>query len=94
VVVDLTIHHQPVPAVATLTLKNIPDALHRQLKERAVQNRRSLNSEAIHCLEQALATTLTDPEAYLARIRPLRQKTTRLPLTEERLHAAKAEGRL
>ena len=79
--------------MATLTLKNIPDDLHRQLKEQAARNRRSLNSEAIHCLEQALAAVPTDPDTYLARIRPLREKTTRLPLTEERLRAAREEGR-
>lgn len=79
--------------MASLTLKNIPDALHRQLKERAAQNRRSLNSEAIHCLEEALATRATDPDAYLNRIRPVREKTARLPLTEKRLRTAKEEGR-
>ncbi|MEX2401130.1 MAG: Arc family DNA-binding protein [Rhodothermales bacterium] len=79
--------------MATLTLKNIPTELHRRLKERAARNRRSLNNEAIHCLEQALAAAPTEPESYLDRIRPLRQKTNRLPLTEERLRAAREEGR-
>ena len=79
--------------MASLTLKNIPESLHERLKERAARNRRSLNSEAIHCLEAALAAAPTDAEAYLARIRPLRAKTQRLPLTEGRLQAAREEGR-
>jgi len=33
--------------MANLTLRNVPDELHRRLKERAKRNRRSLNQEAI-----------------------------------------------
>jgi plasmid stability protein len=33
--------------VATLTIKNLPDALYAQLKTRAAAHRRSINSEAI-----------------------------------------------
>ena len=33
--------------MTTLTLKNIPDELHAQLKESAERNRRSLNSEIL-----------------------------------------------
>ena len=43
--------------MATLTLKNVPDDLHRRLKARAEQNHRSLNREAIRCLEASVATT-------------------------------------
>ncbi len=38
----------------TLTLKNIPDLVYQRLKASAEENRRSLNSEAIVCLEMAL----------------------------------------
>lgn len=41
--------------MATLTLKNVPDDLHRRLKARAEQNHRSLNREAIRCLEESVA---------------------------------------
>ena len=41
--------------MATLTLKNVPDDLHRRLKERARTNHRSLNREAIRVLESGLA---------------------------------------
>ena len=39
----------------TITLKNVPDELHRRLKERAERHHRSLNREAIRCLEAAVA---------------------------------------
>lgn len=37
---------------ATLTLKNIPDAVYERLKRSAEAHRRSVNSEAIACLER------------------------------------------
>lgn len=40
--------------MATITLKNVPDDLHQRLKASAARNRRSMNSEALVRLEQAL----------------------------------------
>ncbi|MFM8717961.1 MAG: FitA-like ribbon-helix-helix domain-containing protein [Chthoniobacterales bacterium] len=37
----------------SLTLKDMPAKLHGALKKRAQRNRRSLNQEALYCLEQA-----------------------------------------
>jgi plasmid stability protein len=45
---------------ATITLKNVPPELHRSLKEMAKKHKRSLNQEAIHCLEGALAMSVSD----------------------------------
>jgi len=39
--------------MATLTLKDMPAKLHSALKKRARSNRRSLNQEALYCLERA-----------------------------------------
>lgn len=39
---------------ATITLKNIPDAIYEQLKQAAEAHHRSLNSEVIACLETQL----------------------------------------
>ena len=39
--------------MATLTLKDMPAKLHSALKKRAQRNRRSLNQEALYCLERA-----------------------------------------
>ena len=40
--------------MSTLTIRGVPDELHRRLKERAERNRRSLNAETVLLLEQAL----------------------------------------
>ncbi len=56
----------------TLTLKNIPDAVYERLKAAAEAHRRSLNSEAIVCLESVLMPTKMAPSERLARARELR----------------------
>ena len=60
--------------MATLTLRNVPDHLHRLLKERAARNHRSLNNEAIHCLEAAVRNDTTDEADLLARITQFRER--------------------
>jgi len=40
--------------MATLVIKNLPESLHMQLKERALRNNRSLNKEAVAVLEKAI----------------------------------------
>ncbi|GAB6058877.1 FitA-like ribbon-helix-helix domain-containing protein [Desulfonatronum parangueonense] len=57
---------------ATLTLKNIPDEVYMRLRAAAAANRRSLNSEAIVCLEAALLPGKVKPGERLARARELR----------------------
>ena len=56
----------------TLTLKNIPDEVYERLKAAAGLHRRSLNSEAIVCLESVLMPTKLIPGERLARARALR----------------------
>lgn len=56
----------------TLTLKNIPDEVYERLKAAAARHRRSLNSEAIVCLESVLTPTRISPDERLARARELR----------------------
>ena len=41
--------------MATLNVKNLPDALYRRLKQRARRERRSVAQEVASILEQALA---------------------------------------
>ena len=53
----------------TLTLKNIPDAVYDRLKLAAEMHRRSLNSEAIVCLESVLLPTKMMPSERIARAR-------------------------
>jgi plasmid stability protein len=80
--------------MATLTIKNCPDALYAQLKERAARHRRSLNSEAIVALEQSLAQPDTaDTDALLASLRRGRAKLKGIYLTDRDLKAARESGR-
>jgi len=60
--------------MATITLKNIPDDLHRRLKERAARHRRSLNGEILSTLEMAVRSEPVDPRAFIARIQDLRPR--------------------
>ena len=56
----------------TLTLKNIPDHVYERLKWSAQMHRRSLNNEAIVCLETVLAPAGLPVAERLARARALR----------------------
>jgi len=49
--------------LSSLTLKNMPDDLLESLRQRAREQRRSLNSEAIILLEKALAADALAPPA-------------------------------
>ncbi len=56
----------------TLTLKNIPDTVYGRLKLSAEMHRRSLNREAIVCLESVLQPTKMMQSEPIARARELR----------------------
>lgn len=58
---DVTLNRNGGP-LATLTIRNIPNAVHARLKARAERNRRSLNSEAVLLLEQAIETLPDEAE--------------------------------
>ncbi|WP_404789873.1 FitA-like ribbon-helix-helix domain-containing protein [Altericista sp. CCNU0014] len=79
--------------MTNLTIKNMPEGLYQTLKQRALNNRRSLNSEVLVCLEQVLQDRHPDTQVALTRIRELRQKTVSHPLTDEILQQAKLDGR-
>jgi plasmid stability protein len=78
--------------MATITLKNIPKQLHQMLKQRAVRHHRSMNSEVIACLNQAVGSAQVDPESLIARARALRRKLS-VRLSEKDLSTLKGEGR-
>jgi plasmid stability protein len=80
--------------MATLTIKNIPDAVYEQLKQRAARHRRSVNSEIIVCLETVLGSRSVDPDTFLTSLRALRETISSVFVTEEDLRTAKEEGRL
>ena len=77
----------------TLTLKNIPDALYESLKASAEQHRRSLNSEAIVCLESVLLSGALSVQDRLSRARQLRASLGAIKMHEADIKAFKREGR-
>ena len=50
----------------TLTVRDIPDRVYARLKERAARHRRSLSSEIVTLLEEALLAQPLDAEALIA----------------------------
>ena len=80
--------------MATLTIKNVPPELYELLKQRAGSNRRSINSEAIRCLELVLESERLDVEEWLEETRKLRAKWGDVELDDQFLRKAKDLGRL
>jgi plasmid stability protein len=78
--------------MAAITLKNIPEALHQALKQRALSRRRSLNLEVIECLERVLFGKPMDVPAYLERVRRLRAATPG-QIDDEFIREARETGR-
>ena len=76
----------------TLTLKNIPDAVYERLRASAGLNRRSLNSEAIVCLESVLLPSRMTTGEQLQRARELRASLG-FRVTARDLDAFNREGR-
>ena len=77
----------------TLTLKNIPDDVYDRLKASAEAHRRSMNSEAIVCLESVLMPTKLPATERLARARALRSALPRGKFKARDVDAMKREGR-
>ncbi len=76
-----------------LTLKNVPEDLYEELKRRAAENRRSINSEAIVWLERAVRERPLDSNAYLANLHRVREGMKLPYVTDEELDRAIEEGR-
>jgi antitoxin FitA len=81
--------------MATLTLKNLPNAVLERLRRRAERQHRSVNREAIMILEAAVQpATPVDVDARLAQIQRLRITPRGTPITAAYITRAKREGRL
>jgi len=76
-----------------LTLKNIPDAIYDKLKNSAQAHRRSMNSEAIVCLEAVLFSARMTSTERLARARELRASLPKEKFRAKDIEAFKHEGR-
>jgi plasmid stability protein len=80
----------------TITLKNVPAKLHARLKAQAKANKRSLNQEAIVCIEFAIRSERPDPECFLAEACELRERIAgsgARPQSQKFLRQAIDEGR-
>ena len=77
----------------TMTLKNIPDAVYEGLKRAAEAHRRSMNSEAIVCLEAVLLPARPTPAERLTQARALRASLSKGPFTACAIDGLKREGR-
>jgi len=78
----------------TITVKNIPGDLYERLKQSATENRRSINSEIIVCIERAVQSRRHENiDDLLAKARKIRGKTSGHLLTDERFTELKALGR-
>lgn len=81
--------------MATLTIKNMPDALYQDLKQQAMLNHRSLNSEAIVSLALVVNKNRTSAQNILSNARAIRVKENPIiELTDEIINNAKQQGRL
>jgi plasmid stability protein len=79
---------------STLTLKGIPDEVYQRLRASADAHRRSLNGEAIVCLETVLLPGKIAPAERLARARMLRAGLPQGELRAADIDTLKGEGRL
>ncbi len=79
--------------MATLTVKNVPAELYERLRESSRAHRRSMNSEAIWCLERVLKNERVDPDSFLSRAREVRGSVSGINLSDRALREARNRGR-
>ncbi len=79
--------------LVNLTLKNIPDEVYALLKAAAEAHRRSLNSEAIVCLESALLLGRLSVSERLQRARQFRARLSQERFRASDIDSFKMEGR-
>lgn len=82
--------------MATITLKNVPDDLHARLKMQAKAHKRSLNQEALFCIEMATSSEPRALDRFLAEAKELRTRIAASgvpPLTRDFAREAINEGR-
>jgi plasmid stability protein len=76
----------------TLTIRNVPEGLHAQLKRRAEQHHRSLNSEVVHLLETILEEETLDRSEAVDRARRRREEGPTYSTEPEDLKRKMREG--
>lgn len=79
-----------------LTIKGVPVELHAELKRRAAAARRSLNSEILTCLEQALLVPehrSANPAEFVRQVREMQKAYQIKPITDAMASRYKRQGR-
>jgi antitoxin FitA len=76
-----------------LTLRNIPDEIYVRLKDLAATHRRSLNSEAINCLDSVLVQNKISAANRIERARDLRSGLRKTAFRIAHLDKLKRLGR-
>jgi hypothetical protein len=79
--------------MVTITVKNIPDEIYERLKLTAKANRRSINSQIITIIEEAVRSKKIDHEILLLQARQLREATAGYAITDEEFNQMKDAGR-
>ena len=79
----------------TITLRDVPKELLDRLKQRAEEDRRSLNQQVIHLVERALQDELLSPTAQAERWLHMRRWRSRRTAQEEiaDIYNARTRGR-
>jgi plasmid stability protein len=78
----------------TITLKNLPSSLHRELKNRAKEHHRSLNKEVIATLKSATGGAVPFDAAALEESIRRGRSLFRRPATVRQIDTWKRAGRL
>lgn len=78
--------------MATLTIKGFPETLYQKLKERAERHRRSMNNEAIACLEQVIVPAPREADALIQEAEEV-DRTVQITFSDELITRGKAAGR-
>jgi plasmid stability protein len=77
----------------TLTVQNVPSALHAKLKRRAERHRRSLNSEVLNVLEETVGSPTPEGRRGLVeRIKERRRNSPPISWGPEELKRKMREG--
>ena len=77
----------------SITVKNIPTDIYQNLKRSAKANRRSINSEIILIIEEAVKSKKIEPAEFLVRTRELRDRTSNYTITDDEFSQAKQADR-
>ena len=78
----------------TITIKRIPDDIYGKLKQRAAENRRSINSEIIICIERSVQSHLPDNiDTVLEKARQIRARTKTDVITDDEFNTMKSADR-